>query len=193
MESAQAATPDAQVLFIADPGDTREIQALEAAGAEFIAPGGSYASKINKGVRACDTEFVFTGADDVTFVPGWFEIAKRYFTDRVRVVGVTDEVTKRNKLGHHAPHFLIARDYALEPTIDGGRGPLCERYKHQYVDDEFVGTCQRRGVIHIATDVRVHHSHYFDGSGEMDWTYQKGLRYKARDRRMWRQRQSLWM
>ena len=192
LESAAKATPGADVLFIADPDDTDELEILTLEGADFIAPGGTYASKINAGVRETDAPLVFSGADDLTFLPGWFEAAKAHLSDEIRVVGVTDEVTKRNQLGHHAPHFLIARDYALCPTIDGGRGPLCEAYGHQYVDDEFVGTARHRGVIHISTEARVRHTHYFDGSGVMDATYEKGLMTRRRDRALWKRRRRLW-
>jgi len=192
LESARNTVPDAEILFIADPGDKPELAALDEAGANYITPGGSYPKKINVGVRETDAPLVFAGADDITFLPGWFEAAKAHLSDEIRVVGVTDDVTKRNRLGHHAPHFLIARDYALMPTIDGRRGPLCELYGHHFVDDEFIGTCQQRGVIHIATDAKVHHSHYFDGSGEMDWTYEKGLKTRQRDRRIHRRRRVLW-
>lgn len=192
LESAGRATPDALVLFVADPDDDLQLEALEREGADFIAPGGSYAEKINRAVRETDTPLVFTGADDITFVPGWFENAKAHLADGIRVVGVTDQVTERNRLGHHAPHFLITREYALQPTIDGGRGPLCELYGHQYVDDEFIGTARLRGVLHIATDSQVQHHHYFDGTAEMDATYEKGLRSRRSDRRLWRRRQRLW-
>lgn len=193
LESAAKATPGADVLFIADPDDTDELEVLTCEGADFIAPGGTYAEKINLGVRETDSPLVFAGADDITFIPGWFEAAKAHLTNQIRVVGVTDDVTERNRLGHHAPHFLIARDYALQPTIDGGRGPFCEGYGHQYVDDEFLGTARKRGALHIATDSKVQHSHYFDGSGEMDSTYEKGLESRVADRKLWRRRRRLWM
>lgn len=192
IESAAAATPGAEVLFIADPDDDVELEALEAEGANFIAPGGNYASKINTAVRETDSPLLFFGADDLTFLPGWFEKAKRHLSNEIRVVGINDEVTKRSKLGHHATHFLVARDYALEPTIDDKRGPLFEGYGHQYVDDEFVGTARRRKVITFATEARVHHSHYFNGTGEMDATYEKGLLTKAVDRRLHKRRRLMW-
>lgn len=193
LESASATTPAAQVLFIADPDDDAELEALEAEAAEYITVDGGYAVKINEGVRATDTKLVFTGADDITFLPGWFEAAKAHLSDQIRVVGVTDEVTKRNRLGHHAPHFLIARDYALRTIIDGDRGPFCERYRHCWVDNEFIGTARQRRVIHIATDARVHHSHPFDGSAETDATYEKGQASYRRDQMVFRQRKRLWM
>ena len=147
LESAARATPGADVLFIADPDDTDELEVLTCEGADFVAPGGTYASKINDGIRATDAPLIMSAADDLSFIPGWFEAAKKCLTEQIRVVGITDQVTERNRLGHHAAHFLIARDYALLPTIDGGRGPFCEGYGHQYVDDEFIGTARHRDAL----------------------------------------------
>lgn len=192
LESAEAATPCANVLFIADPDDTDELEILTLEGADFIAPGGTYAQKINRAVREVTSPLVFTGADDLTFIPGWFETAKAYLSNETQVVGVTDQVTKRNRLGHHAPHFLMCRDYALTPTIDGGRGPFCEEYGHQYIDDEFIATARKRGVLHIAADSQVEHHHYFDGTADMDATYKKGLVTKNADARLFRRRRRLW-
>ena len=193
LESAARATPGADVLFIADPDDTDELEVLTCEGADFIAPGGTYAEKINAGVRATDAPLIMSAADDLTFIPGWFEKAKAHLTDQIRVVGITDQVTERNRLGHHAAHFLIARDYALLPTIDGGRGPFHEGYGHQYIDDELIGTAKHRGALHISTEAQVEHTHYFDGSGEMDATYEKGLMTRRRDRALWKRRRRLWM
>lgn len=193
LESAAKATPGADVLFIADPDDTDELEVLTCEGADFIAPGGTYASKINDGIRATDAPLVMSAADDLTFIPGWFEAAKKCLSEQVRVVGVTDQVTERNRLGHHAAHFLIARDYALLPTIDGGRGPFCEEYRHCWVDNEFIETAQSRDAIHISTEAQVEHTHFFDGSGEMDSTYEKGQSFYQQDRRTFRRRRRLWM
>ena len=193
LDSVAEATPDADVLFIADPDDTDELEVLTCEGADFIAPGGTYAEKINAGVRETDAPLVMSAADDLTFIPGWFEKAKACLTEQIRVVGITDQVTERNRLGHHAAHFLIARDYALLPTIDGGRGPFCEEYMHCFCDNELVETARSRDAIHISTAARVDHTHYFDGSGEMDATYEKGQRFYRHDRRVFRSRRRLWM
>lgn len=192
LESAASATPGADVLFIADPDDTDELEVLTCEGADFIAPGGTYAEKINAGVRETDAPLIMSAADDLTFIPGWFEKAKACLTEQIRVVGVTDQVTERNRLGHHAAHFLIARDYALLPTIDGGEGPFSTEYLHCFCDNEFIATAQHRKAIHISTEAQVDHTHFFDGSGEMDSTYEKGQGFYRQDHRTFRRRRRLW-
>jgi hypothetical protein len=48
MESISTTTPDPyRVLFICDPGDRAEQDAIASQGGWMISPGGSYASKIN--------------------------------------------------------------------------------------------------------------------------------------------------
>lgn len=192
IESAAEATPGAQVLFIADPDDDLELEALEKEGAEFIAPGGTYAEKINRGVRETDSPLILSGADDIEFRAGWFEKAKACLSDDIHVVGITDRVTSRNRRGFHAPHFLMRREYALIPTITGGRGPFHEGYGHSFVDDEFIATCQQRGVLKISTRARVNHRHYFNGTAKMDDTYRKGRATYEQDMELFKRRRLLW-
>ena len=81
-ESARAATPDAQILFIASPDDGAELGALDAFGVEYIVttwPGGDrgdYARKINLGYLHSSRPVLFTGADDLDFHPDWYERAR---------------------------------------------------------------------------------------------------------------------
>jgi hypothetical protein len=68
-ESIRATTPDARVLFIADPGDTEEHAAIAAKGAEMQIVKGNYAKKINRGIAATDEPLIFQGADDIASGP----------------------------------------------------------------------------------------------------------------------------
>lgn len=182
-----------RVLFIADPDDDAEIRALEDAGAEFIVFRGGYASKINYGVRQTSQPLLFFGADDLRFHPGWFTTACwRLLTPGVEVVGVNDVCSKRVRRGQHATHFLVKRRYAFAPTIDDQEGPLSERYFHWFVDDEFVGTAQARGVIEFAQDSIVEHLHYMNGKAEVDRTYERGREYARVDLKRYNRRKWMW-
>src|SRR5689334_12628974 len=90
-------TSPARVLFIADPDDADELRALRRAKAEFIAPGGNYASKIAAGVEATRKPFVFTAADDLQPLAGWFEAAVAAMTGRIEVVGVNDLIERQRR------------------------------------------------------------------------------------------------
>ena len=192
LKSALAATPKAEVLFLADPDDQPEIEALEQAGADFITYDHGYAGKINHGVRKTERPLIFTAADDLHFHPGWFEIANAQITDQVRVVGTNDLCSDRVRAGNHATHLLMTRDYALRPTADGKRGPFCEHYHHWYCDDELVETAVSRNAITFAITSLVEHYHPMVGKAETDSTYIKGASRRREDRRLFMRRRKLW-
>lgn len=192
MKSALAATPEAEVLFLADPDDEPELEALEAAGANYLTIDTGYAGKINHGVRKTDRPLIFTGADDLHFHQGWFEIARDEINERVRVVGTNDLCSDRVQAGLHATHLLMTRDYALQPTADGGRGPFCEYYHHWFCDDELVETAVARNVITFAFGSIVEHYHPMVGKAETDSTYVKGASRRREDKRLYLRRRKHW-
>lgn len=81
-DSAVAATPDVQVLFVASELDYPVVDALLDGRYEHVSmpgPGGGpgdYARKINHGYRASDRPCLFTGADDIVFDLGWYDAAR---------------------------------------------------------------------------------------------------------------------
>lgn len=192
LKAFRATTPPARLLFICDPDDADEIAAIEREGAEFITLAGNYAEKIRAGVEATTESLLFLGADDLQPEPGWLKRAKAHLTEKTQVVGVNDMCSERVKAGNHATHFLLTREYALRPLPDGRPGPLCDLYDHSYVDDELVGTARRRGAIAFATDSIVRHLHPDNGTAEWDETYAKGRAMIRQDRRLFRERRSLW-
>lgn len=185
---AMSTTVNATVLFVADPDDVDELDALEEAGAEFISPGGNYASKIRAGIDATTEPLIFTAADDLLPHGGWFETAKSYLTDQVQVVGVNDLCTTRVQRGEHATHFLMTREYTNSPCVDGSPGPFFQGYHHWFCDDELVRTAQRRDTIVFASDAIVEHLHPITQSAPDDATYQKGRSRSAEDRALFKKR-----
>lgn len=193
MASITAATPEPHsVLFICDPDDRATQVQVAHAGGRMIAPGGNYASKINEGVLSTEEPLLFLGADDLHFHAGWLQAALDRMTGDIAVVGTNDLCSERVKTGRHATHFLMTRDYALQPTIDGARGPLCEVYSHNYVDDELVATARHRGVLAFATDSITEHLHPDAGKGKWDEIYEKGRERMRLDNRLFRRRTILW-
>lgn len=190
LDSITAATPEPhEVVFLADQADRATLDVLRATDARVEAPGGSYAGKINHGVRATDAPLVFFAADDLNFHPGWLAAAEAKLTGSVGVVGVNDLIARRRD---HATHFLVARWYAESPTIDGEPGPMHEGYHHWFVDDEFIATARHRAAYAYAPAAHVEHLHPMNGQAPDDDTYRKG-RAKARlDRSTFHRRQPLW-
>lgn len=187
LESIRETTPDAYVLFLCDQGDTDELREVLRADADYECCGGSYAEKINRGVELTEAPLVFLGADDLEHKPGWFEAAKAKL-DPAQVVGINDLIPRRRI---HATHFLITREYAEHPTIDGGRGPLHEGYGAWFCDDELIGTAEKRGVYAYAQDAHIEHLHPMVGA-EDDETYQLGRSQARQDKKRFLRRCALW-
>lgn len=198
LESIAAATPDALVVFLTDPDDRPEHAALagvswaDAPRALIDSEGGNYAEKINRGVEATDAPYIFTGADDLHFHPGWFEAAKAHMSDTVGCVGTQDLCNRRVIRGQHATHFLLARWYAEQPCIDGSHGPLFEGYEHEFVDDELIGTARKRGAYAFAGDAVVEHLHPMTGKTPTDALYDAQGERMARSRPLYNERRKLW-
>lgn len=180
------------VVFVCDPDDDEQIAAIEAAdhpNVRIMTTGGSYARKINEAVHATTEPFVFTGADDLHFRAGWLEHALAAMAGAVQVVGVNDLLRRRRA---HATHFLIAREYAMRPCVDGTRGPMCEAYDHSFVDDELIATAAHRSVYAYAERARVEHRHWLNRRAPDDEVYRKGRLRFDEDRALFRERSQMW-
>lgn len=182
----------ARVLFIANPDDQLELDAIAAAGGELLMVDGNYAVKVNTAIRAVTEPLVFLAADDLKPRPGWLPAARGLLDGQVQVVGVNDLIPRRPGRERHATHFLMTRQYALQPTIDGARGPLHEGYTHSFVDDELIATARHRGVYAYAAGSHVEHLHPMTGGAPDDETYRLGRRHFKHDRRLHANRSPLW-
>lgn len=189
LRSIRSSTPGALVLFICDPDDEEEIDAIEREGGEFTTVDGNYARKIRHGVEETTEPLIFTGADDLEFLRGWLESAEAELERGAQVVGVNDLIPRRRD---HATHFLMTRGYAERPAIDGSPGPFFEGYWHWWCDDELIATARKRGVYAYAERARIRHHHPMVG-GEDDETYRRGRERRQEDRRLFLERSAEWM
>jgi glycosyltransferase involved in cell wall biosynthesis len=195
-ESITATVPSAHVLFICDPGDTAEQDAVAALGAaRMISPGGSYAHKINAGYDATTEPWIFTGADDLRFHPEWFERALKWATDDTGVIGTNDLCNPRVMCGQHSTHSLVRRSYIERESgvVDESGKVLCERYGHDWTDDEFVQTAMARGRYVHAFDSIVEHLHPLVSKAADDSTYQLGRAQSRQGKRLFYARRRLWV
>jgi hypothetical protein len=191
LDSVKATVPDARVVFIADPDDEPEIRAIRAAGLTgYYCVKGNYADKINTAVGLTAEPFLFLGADDLEFQPGWYEAARRKMSNRIHVVGVNDLLHRRRP--DHATHFLVTREYASLPTIDGQPGPLHAGYGHNFCDDELIGTARARFTYAYCPGARVRHLHPMNQSAPDDDTYRLGRSRFRRDSKLFKKRRLLW-
>lgn len=178
------------VLFICDPGDIPQQDAIAKYGGRMISPGGGYAAKIHAGVQATTEPLIFLGADDLRFQPGWLRAATRHFTAAIQVVGVNDLIPRRRRL--HSTHFLMTRDYAQRPCIDDTPGPLSQAYSHNFCDDELIRTATHRGAYEYAPTSIVEHLHPLVRTAADDATYELGREHFAEDQAIFRERSALW-
>lgn len=192
LEALRESTPQPwRCLFIADPDDVAEQDAIAREGGWMLAPGGSYAAKIRAGVQATDEPLILLAADDLRPHAGWLEAARAAMIDGVQVVGLNDLIPRPHRLGH-TTHFLMTREYAERPCIDGSPGPLYLGYSAWRVDDELIATATARGRYVYAEDAIVEHLHPIVGKSPDDPTYQKGRAAARLDGKRFMRRQHLW-
>lgn len=194
IESVAAATPEPhRLLFVASDNDRATIAALDRAGADHLivpAPRGTWACKINVGYRATTEEWVFTGADDLDFRPGWFPRALVWADEHTGVIGTNDLWNPRVMTGTHSTHSLVRRVYADERgTIDQPGMILHEGYPHQFADDELVATAMARDAYVHAFDAIVRH---LRPPVADDDTYRLGERSHLEGKRLFLARRRLW-
>ena len=196
-ESLHDTVSDARLTFLCSEGDEGTADVCALFGDVLVSPPrsrGDYAAKINNGVRVTDEPLLFFGAIDIKFQPGWFEAATGLLDGQVQVVGTNDLANPRVMRGDHATHFLLTRDYAEQPLIDGEPGPLFEGYVHEFVDDEFLGTAMKRGRYAFAADSHVRHHHpQFDSSVGWDESYRQMNVRMRQSLRLFQYRRQLWM
>lgn len=196
------------LLFLCSPGDDeqraaiRRVQGAHGPTCRVNAleiddpPGrGDYAKKINAGFRNTATEFIFMGADDLVFHPGWIERALAcHMETKACVVGTNDNGNRAVMQGEHSTHTLVHRDYGECGIIDNPDCgvPLYEGYDHNFVDTEFIQTAMARETWASAGDSIVEHLHPIWGKAENDETYKKGQLKFGTDRKLYESRRPLW-
>lgn len=193
LESFAQSTPEAhRVLFLCDPGDTAEQDAIAAVGGWMLSPGGSYAAKINVGVRVTDEPLLLLAADDIRPHPGWLDAARAaMLRTGAQVVGLEDLIPRPHRPGH-ATHFLMTREYAELPCIDGSPGPLFEGYAHWRTDDELIATATARGCYVYVEDAIVEHLHPMVQKAPDDHVYERGRANARLDGKRFKRREHLW-
>ena len=194
IESVEAATPNARLVFVVSARDRATQAALadtDYGGRWMGAIKDHYAYKINEAAELVRMPLLFLGADDLDYRPGWFDKAVAHMEQGAEVVGVND-LMDRPRRRRHATHFLMTRDYAERPLPDGSRGPLFEGYHHWYCDDELIARATADGVYAYAPDAHVEHLHYLNGKADDDDTYRRGRKHRRADRRTFTERSHLW-
>lgn len=190
----KATEAEHRITFVVSADDKEEIDAVHETGSLcLISFDDRYAPKINLGVQLTDGEFVFLGADDLRFWPGWDVAAiERYEETEKPVIGTNDLGNATVMAGRHATHSLVHRSYVERGTIDEPGKLLHEGYQHNWVDTEFVGTAMKRDAFTFCRDSHVEHLHPFWHKGPDDAIYEKGRQDYRVDRRLYLKRRRFW-
>ena len=205
VENIRATTTEEHtIIFLCSRDDTAQYKACQASGAESIimlsntAGAADYAQKINYGFHyGTGSEWIFQGADDLTFEPRWDHHALKaaHAGPGYDVIGTNDKANRQVKAGQFGTHCLISRRYVTEQggTADGTPGPvLWEGYDHNFVDRELCHVAQQRGVYRFATHSHVQHRHPLWRTAPQDPTYRKALKNFRADQRLFLSRAHLW-
>lgn len=198
MRSLKASTGMATVYAICEADDLLSRAAWQEAGATLIVQQagrpGTFACKINDGVKATSEPFVFLVGDDVEFRAGWLDHAQFVAgAQNAAVVGTVDQCNPKVMAGDHATHMLIARQYIDEVGASwDGPGVCChEGYGHQYVDNELVEAARWRSTFAMAFGSVVQHNHPITGRTQWDAVYERGHATAKADSALFSKRRSI--
>lgn len=198
MESLRATSGLARVYAVCDLDDESTAYAWANAGATVLyyeagypESAGTFAQKMNHGLRETREPWLFLVGDDVRFHAGWLDHAQHVArTTGAKVIGTNDLGNPRVVNGDHATHLLIARDYinTVGASWDGPGVVAHEGYRHWFVDDEIVTAAKQRGVWAMAHASRVEHLHPLFGKGADDEVYRLGQSHAEADKKLFESR-----
>lgn len=194
-----ATTNEYRAILLCSPGDSA-LEAARQSDADVLVaswtPGkADYAKKLALGYQESDEPWLFQGATDLVFYPGWdtnaLKAGRRHHPG---VIGTNDMGNPTVMRGLHSTHSLISREYIEKfgGTIDGSGVIFSEAYDHQWSDCEFIETARRRRQFYYARNSRVEHMHPHWGKGQHDSTYEKALRATSQDQKLFMQRRRLY-
>ena len=157
----------------------------------------NYSGACNTAYLKTTDEYLFAGADDITFAKGWDDpIMAMYSGDPwVAVVGTMDGVNPYVQAGTHATHYMVRREYLdkVGGIVDvGPKSWLFEGYGHNYCDTEFIGTAKMRAKFRPCFASHVRHDHWSTGAMKPDGTTAKANSSYAADSVLYDARRDLW-
>lgn len=188
LRNIRDATPEPhRVIFAAsDPETIAELDRLHA---QYLQDDGdTWPNRINRLFHHTTEPYVFLGADDVVFYPGWLPIllAAAQAVDGVAVAN--DYFNKNGTLA------LVSRRYIEEQSgcVDMPDVVVYPGYRHNWSDAELFATAKARGRHAYCPDAVVEHLHPSAGKAPFDSTYRKGFDSELDDHRLFLTRQHLW-
>lgn len=193
LRSVETASPNATVYFIPEHNDPAIPEIHRLGGRILFTSSENYATKINKAAMATTEPWLFTGADDLRFHPGWLEAAARRVSIEIGVIGTNDLCNPRTSTNELSTHSLVARWYMQWGTIDEVGKILHEGYPHELIDEELVETAKSRCSYAHAFDSFVEHMHPMCDKAPVDHNYRHQNKRLQRGRVIFDSRKHLWI
>jgi len=186
-----------QVVFVVEEDDEESIKAVRDLGLEPVINERTrnYAGAVNTAYLQSRADWVFCGADDLTFHPAWDVECLTSVGDWFPVIGTNDLLNHRVLSGVHATHALVNRRYLDEVGGVADEGPnsfLFEGYDHNFVDTEFINTAKMRGRFRPCLTAVVEHMHYLNGKAPHDATYERSMKEWDADEALYASRVAVW-
>lgn len=200
MDAFAVTSAEYAITFLCTPGDSDQIAACAATGAETIivtdASGQhQYPIKMNVGFQETERPFLLLASDDVTPEPGWDTEALRVAEESdAGVIGTNDMANGYVIAGIFSTHSLVRRRYVTEwgGSLDGPGTLIHEGYDHNFSDRELCGLAQARGEYAFAGKSVIRHRHPLWKTAAWDSTYRKGLATFHDDQRLFLSRSAEW-
>jgi len=138
----------------------------------------------NTGAAMANGDYLFTGADDIIFKPGWLDRALEAMQSRnYGVVAIND---MHNGPDGPATHVLINRQFSRDHL---GGVLWCPHYVHYFIDTEVKIRAATIGRFHWCKEAIVEHQHPAAGKAKNDSLYQESQKWWEQDERTFNERQ----
>lgn len=150
--------------------------------------GGTWGRRLNALFTLSTDPYIFTGADDVHFHPGWLTEAYRMMALVDGVVAVNDGLNPRGTLA------LVSRRYIDEESgcVDVPGVIIYPGYHHFFSETELFDTAESRGRFAYAAYSVVEHYHHVNGKAPDDWVYDLGRQTALKDEWIYNSRCHMW-
>ena len=150
--------------------------------------GGTWGKRLNYLFAQSTESYVFGGADDLRFHPGWLSAALKTMAEVDGVVMVNDLQSDFGTLPLVSRHYIET----LGGTVDGPGTIFHDGYAHNFTERETVETAKARGRWAYCPESVVEHMHYLSGKAPHDKVYELGQSTWDLDIALYQSRAHLW-
>jgi hypothetical protein len=150
--------------------------------------GDTWGHRLNALFNLTTEPYIFTGADDVRFHPGWLYEAMLPMKSVDGVVAVCDGLNPKGTLS------LVSRNYINQESgcVDVPGVIIYPGYHHFFSETELFCTAESRGRFAYAANSMVEHYHHVNNKAPFDAVYALGGSKGLEDEYLYNSRAHLW-